>query len=140
MIIAGGSGPHTPVHTLVDEGKVVENQNDQCVRSSQKEKKLNYIPLSMHNGNFMVELVEDDLHSQEDYWSIAIIRYVLGDTPYEKLMENYVVNVWKFVTKPCIIYHDDGYYQFQLNNIEYQDPVLHFGHYSYHNKPFILRN
>lgn len=42
--------------------------------------------------------------------------------------------------KPRILYHVDGYYVLQLKNCEDQDLVLHFGPYSYHNKPFILRN
>nr|XP_033511710.1 uncharacterized protein LOC117276494 [Nicotiana tomentosiformis] len=55
-------------------------------------------------------------------------------------MDNYVTNVWNFVVKPKILYHNEGYYIFQFQSIENRDLVLHVEPYTYHNKPFILQH
>ncbi|XP_059290159.1 uncharacterized protein LOC132043716 [Lycium ferocissimum] len=57
---------------------------------------LTYIPPSIRNGTFVVEIVEEDIREPEEYWSTALIGYVLGDNPYEKSMDNYVTNSMDF--------------------------------------------
>ncbi|OIT08591.1 hypothetical protein A4A49_18405 [Nicotiana attenuata] len=107
--------------------------------SSQMGKPLTYIPPSMRDGTFVVQIEKEDTRAQEESLKNGLIGYVLGDSPYEKSMENYVTNVWSFVAKPKNLYHDEGYYIFQFQSIEDRDLVLHAGPYTYHNKPFILQ-
>ncbi|XP_019248485.1 PREDICTED: uncharacterized protein LOC109227745 [Nicotiana attenuata] len=94
----------------------------------------------MIDGTFVVQIEEEDTRAQEESLKNALIGYVLGDNPYEKSMENYVTNVWNFVAKPKILYHDEGYYIFQFQSIKDRDLVLHAGPYTYHNKPIILQH
>lgn len=58
---------------------------------------------------------------------------MLGDTSYECSMDNYV-------TKPRILFYDKGYYIFMFHAIVDRDLVMKAGPYTYHNKPFILKN
>lgn len=53
---------------------------------------------------------EEDLKEQSNYWQNALIGFVVGDTPYQKSMENFVTNVWRFIDKPQTLGHDVGYY------------------------------
>lgn len=78
----------------------------------------------------------------ENKWRPSLIGYVLGDTPYVKSMENYVENeyFWNFITKPKILYHDDDYYIFRFDFISNRNRVMLSSPYTYHNKPFILKN
>ncbi|XP_070007223.1 uncharacterized protein [Nicotiana sylvestris] len=108
-------------------------------RSSQKGKTLCYVPPAMRDGTFVVQIEDEDTKEHETYWSTALIGFVLGDNPYEKAMDNYDTNVWNFVEKPQILYHEDGYYIFRFENTEYRDLVLQAGPYTYHNKPFVLQ-
>ncbi|XP_075079835.1 uncharacterized protein LOC142165106 [Nicotiana tabacum] len=55
-------------------------------------------------------------------------------------MENFVENVWNFFIKPKILYHDDGYYIFRFDSESDRERVMQFGPYTFHNKPFILKN
>ncbi|XP_019235016.1 PREDICTED: uncharacterized protein LOC109215406 [Nicotiana attenuata] len=103
-------------------------------------KALNYVPPTIREGTFIVQIEAEDTREQEIYWSTALIAYVLGDNPYKKSMDNYVTNVWNFVEKPQILYHDEGYYIFRFQNIEERDLVLQAGTYTYHNKPLILQH
>ncbi|XP_019259008.1 PREDICTED: uncharacterized protein LOC109237193 [Nicotiana attenuata] len=93
----------------------------------------------MRDGTFVVQIEAEDTKEQEIYWSTTLIGFVLGDNPYEKAMNNYVTNVWNFVEKPQILYHEDGYYIFRFENTEDRDLVLQAGPYTYHNKPFVLQ-
>ncbi|XP_060200629.1 uncharacterized protein LOC132628891 [Lycium barbarum] len=102
-------------------------------------KPLNFVPPSVPAGKPLVPLVEDDFKSLEDYWSNAIIGYVIGYIPYEKSMDNYVTYVWNFVVKPQIMYYDNGYYMFRFWTKEDRDLILQSGPYTYNSKPLILK-
>ncbi|PHU25105.1 hypothetical protein BC332_03437 [Capsicum chinense] len=41
----------------------------------------------------VVELTTEDIKAADEHCSTALIVYVLGDTPYEKSMDNFVKNV-----------------------------------------------
>ncbi|OIT32167.1 PREDICTED: uncharacterized protein LOC109207699 [Nicotiana attenuata] len=103
-------------------------------------KTLNYVPPAIRDGTFIVQINAEDTREREIYWSTALIEYVLGDNPYEKSMDNYITNVWNFVEKPQILYHDEDYYIFRFQNTEERDLVLQAGPYTYHNKPLILQH
>lgn len=49
-------------------------------------------------------------------------------------------NVWNIFTKPKILYRDDGYYIFRFDTVSDRDRVIQSSPYTFHNKPFILKN
>lgn len=108
-------------------------------RSSQVGKALSYVPPAVRDDIFVVQIEDEDTKEQEIYWSTTLIGFVLGDNLYEKAMGNYVTNVWNFVEKPQILYHEDGFYVFRFQNIEDRDLIFQAGPYTYHNKPFVLQ-
>ncbi|XP_070045727.1 uncharacterized protein [Nicotiana tomentosiformis] len=132
----------TVKHPTVMAGKEliepIEGHVNNC--GSQMGKPLTYVPPSMRDGKLVVKILAKDIKSQEEFWNTALIGYVLGDTPYARSMDNYVTMVWNFVTKPKIQYHDEGYYILKFHTIEDRDLILHASPYTYHNKPFILKN
>lgn len=87
----------------------------------------------------VVNLTQEDIKTSNDYWSTALIGYVLGDAPYEKSMDNFFATVWNFVKKPQIFYHAEGYYLYLFALMKDKIELLQMGPYSYHNKPFILK-
>ncbi|XP_047264095.1 uncharacterized protein LOC124896569 [Capsicum annuum] len=103
-------------------------------------KSLSFVPPIQNNGKPVVTIDENDIRAQEDYWVKALIEYVIGDIPYVRTIENYVEQVWNFVPKPQILYHDDGYYMFRFNTVEDRDRVMQAGPYTFHNKSFILQH
>ncbi|XP_019259048.1 PREDICTED: uncharacterized protein LOC109237226 [Nicotiana attenuata] len=102
--------------------------------------RLEYIPPSHRDGKIVIQIEEEDVSELKEHWATALIGYVLGDTPYEKSMESYVESVWDFVTRPQILYHQEGYYVFRFTTVKERDAVMQAGPYSYHNKPFIFQN
>ncbi|PHU19801.1 hypothetical protein BC332_10952 [Capsicum chinense] len=67
------------------------------------------------------------------------VGYVIGDGPYEKLLDNLVTRFWIFVAKPLILIHDEGYYLVKFRILEDRDQVLQSGPYYFNNKPLILK-
>lgn len=118
----------------MQQAKVLEKLN----RSSPMGMRLEYMSPSHRNSKTVVQIVEEDIQNLNNHWATGLVWYVLGDTPYEKSMENFVTTVWDFVPKPKILYHTDGYYVFQFSTIEDRDMVTQEGPYTYHNMPFIL--
>ncbi|KAG5571936.1 hypothetical protein H5410_061702 [Solanum commersonii] len=60
-------------------------------REVKQGKVLSYIPPSSKEGKIYVSIQQEDLIEQVDYWKSTLIGYVIGDTPYMKIMENFVV-------------------------------------------------
>ncbi|XP_009593244.1 uncharacterized protein [Nicotiana tomentosiformis] len=123
-------------YMLNQHAKDLRQQN----RNSQMGMRLDYVPPSHQDGKIVVQIIEEDVQKLNDYWATALIGYVLGDTPYKKSMEAFITSVWDFVSKPQILYDNDGYYVFRFSTIEDIDLVMQVGSYSYHNKPLILQN
>ncbi|KAK6791606.1 hypothetical protein RDI58_010687 [Solanum bulbocastanum] len=101
---------------------------------------LDYAPPTTRDGKLAVKLTKEDIRESDEHWATSLIRYVLGDTPFEKSMDNYVTTVWNFVHKPQILYHSDGYYVFRFASVADREEVMQADQYTYHNKPFMLRN
>lgn len=62
-------------------------------RSLQMGKPLSYIPPSMRDGKLVVKIDKEDIKSQEDFWTSALIGCVLEDTPFARSTDNYVTTV-----------------------------------------------
>ncbi|XP_019241874.1 PREDICTED: uncharacterized protein LOC109221897 [Nicotiana attenuata] len=120
----------------MEHAKDVRMQN----RNSQMGMKLEYIPSSHREGKLVIQIEEEDVNELNEYWDNAVIGYVLGDTPYEKSMVNYIETIWDFVDKPQVLYHQEGYYVFRFGKREDKEAVMQAGPYTYHNKPLILQN
>ncbi|KAK4706549.1 hypothetical protein R3W88_033902 [Solanum pinnatisectum] len=89
-------------------------------------KSLDYAPPTMRDGKLVVKLTKEDIRKSDEHWATSLIGYVLGDTPFEKSMGNYVTAVWNFVHKPQILYHlDDVYYEWRP---KFCSNCLKFGH------------
>lgn len=98
--------------TLVDKSEKHEN------RTIQRGKKLSYVPPSSKEGKLIVNIEAYDLKEQEKYWKIAIIGYVIGNTPYLKAMKSYISQAWSFAQKPQVLLHNEGYFIFRFNSME----------------------
>lgn len=120
--------------TLGEKTDYEDNRNVKQVKT------LSYIPPSSTDGRIYVTIEQDDLKEQEIYWKSALTRYVTGDTPYLKTMENFIMNAWKFVKKPQLLLHEEGYYIFRFETVEDCERVMQAGPYTFFNKPFVLQN
>lgn len=87
----------------------------------------------------VIKMTQKDINTSDKYWSIVLIGYILGDAPYEKLMDNFITIVWNFMKKPQLHYHAYRYYIYQFASMGNRTEVLQAGPYTYRNKPIILK-
>ncbi|XP_019265468.1 PREDICTED: uncharacterized protein LOC109243031 [Nicotiana attenuata] len=106
------------------DAEVHEKEARKQNRYSQMGMQLEYVPPSRREGKVIIQIEEEDVNELKEYWDNALIGYVLGDTPYEKSMVNYVESVWDFVDKPQILYHHEGYYVFRFSNVKDKEAVI----------------
>lgn len=85
-----------------------------------------------------VTIEQEDIKHQVKLWKTALIGYVIGVSPTEQQMDNYVSKVWGFVTKPKVLIHDDGYFIFKFNSMEDMETINQSGSYYYNNRLIIL--
>lgn len=63
--------------------------------------------------------------------------YVVGDTPTVGSLERFIATQWNFISKPKVLYHDDGYFVIWFYSMEDRDAVLYSGPHTISNKPVI---
>lgn len=52
------------------------------------------------DGEKIVQLALKDIKEETMKWKIALIMYVVGNSPFIGAMERFLANQWKFVVKP----------------------------------------
>nr|XP_016448534.1 PREDICTED: uncharacterized protein LOC107773643 [Nicotiana tabacum] len=123
-----------PVKPLPTVAEVVRGN-----RNAQMGKSLSFMPPIERDGQRVVRISVEDFQPQIDYWANALIGYVIDDNPNAKMMENFMMHVWNFVSKPQILMHAEGYCIFRFNSEEDKELVIQSGPYSYRNKPMVLK-
>lgn len=84
-------------------------------------------------------LTESDVASELDFWSNALIMYVLGEELSMKAVKQFIGNVWNFVTMPEIYYNDDGYFLLRFRSKIDKDAVMSKGPYTIYRQPMFLK-
>lgn len=86
-----------------------------------------------------MELQQAEVEIATKKWKVAIILYVVGDTPSIGAVERFIAAQWNFVSKPKVYYHNDGYFVIRFNNLEERNEVRYSGPYMINNKPIITK-
>ncbi|XP_060170803.1 uncharacterized protein LOC132601755 [Lycium barbarum] len=70
---------------------------------------------------------------------MALILYVVGDSPSIGTITRFIGANWRFSYKPRIYYHNDGYFVVLFNSNADKEEMLFSGPHTINNKPLILR-
>ncbi|XP_019256569.1 PREDICTED: uncharacterized protein LOC109235000 [Nicotiana attenuata] len=100
---------------------------------------LSFIAPTLKNGKVIVELCKEEIEEETLKWKQALILYVVGGIPTIGATERYIASVWKFIAKPKVYFHNDGYFMVRFNSIEDRDEVLYSGPHMPNNKPIIVK-
>lgn len=89
-----------------------------------------YIAPTVSNGEIEVEINDEDMASELQFWENALIMYVMGEDLSMRAIKNFMQKMWNFVQLPDLYYHDEGYFILRFKNSEDMDVVLMKGQYS----------
>lgn len=80
-----------------------------------------------------------DVEQENEIWSIAIILYVIGNSPSIGAMERFLAFVGKYSIKPQIYYHNEDYFVIRFANLEKRNQVRYTGTYTINNRPIVMK-
>ncbi|MCD7458515.1 hypothetical protein HAX54_038431 [Datura stramonium] len=91
-------------YQLIEEGHETVSFDDEVklrfITDKGKEpmlKTLKFIPPTSPEAKLIVKIAEDDVHLEAKQWETSRVGYVIGDKPYDRLMENCITSFWNFV-------------------------------------------
>lgn len=129
----------TKIQDIKDESQKlwvdVLNEN----RNPKKGLVMEYVPPARVEGEFDIEIEEEDVASEIQFWENTLIMYGLGEDLIMTAVKNFMAKVWNFVTLPDLYYHEEGYFLLRFKNHDDMDAVMMKGSYTIRNRPMILK-
>ncbi|KAF3646750.1 hypothetical protein FXO38_19003 [Capsicum annuum] len=127
-VISQHSVPREPISEKFDITKV----NNACF-------KLDYIQTYKAREITMVEIHDDDIKSETNYWKHAIICYVLGAYSPFSVLNRYVQRKYGKLGINKVSMMKNGAFIVRLDNTEGKEEVLQGGIYYFDNEPLIVK-
>lgn len=97
-----------------------------------------YVAPTRIEGKFDVEIEEDDIASELQFWENTLILCSLGEDLSMTTVKNFMAKAWNFVTLPDMYYHEEDYFLLRFKNHDYMDAVMMKGPYTIRNIPMFL--
>lgn len=91
------------------------------------------------DGEIEVEIQEDDVESELNFWKNSLIMYVLGGELTMNGVKQFMMKYWNFVGLPEMFYNDEGYFILRFKTLQDKDAVMSGGPYTIFNMTMFLR-
>ncbi|XP_058734017.1 uncharacterized protein LOC131605709 [Vicia villosa] len=108
-------------------------------RNPAKGRSMQFIAPKLIDGNVEVEIEVEDIESELDFWSSALILYVIGGELSMNALKNFMTRTWNFVQLPDMYYNDEGFFILRFRSFSDRDDVLMKGPYTIRNMPVLIR-
>ncbi|KAL9243840.1 hypothetical protein vseg_017680 [Gypsophila vaccaria] len=87
----------------------------------------------------VLQLQLEDVEEEIEFWSQAIVCYIMGANPPWEIIEGFVRRIWSKFNIDKISFMPNGIFLGRFKTKENQEQVLQSGHYLFDNKPLIYR-
>lgn len=84
-------------------------------------------------------MVQEELDEVTEKWKLAIILYVVGETPTIGAIEWFIAAQWNFVAKPKVYFHNDGYFVVRFTSMDDMNAAFYSGPHTINSKPIITK-
>ncbi|XP_058776305.1 uncharacterized protein LOC131650615 [Vicia villosa] len=108
-------------------------------RNPAQGRSMKYVAPKMVEGMVEVEIAEEDITSEVNFWASSLILYIIGGDLSMNALKNYMTKTWNFVQLPDMYYNDEGYFILRFRSFSDRDDVLMKGPYTYRNMPVLIR-
>ncbi|XP_056691612.1 uncharacterized protein [Spinacia oleracea] len=85
-----------------------------------------------------VEIGFDDIQEEIEFWSSAVVCYIVGGNPPINVMEGFIRRIWKQLNVDKVVMVRKGVFLVRFLTMDSKDKVLR-GHYFFDSKPLILK-
>lgn len=100
---------------------------------------LRYVAPIIQEGKTIVKLEPEDIEEESTKWKLAIVLYVIGDSPSLGAVKRFLTIQWKLAEKTQIYYHNDDYFVIRFKSMEERYDILFLGPNTINNKPVIMK-
>ncbi|XP_074318577.1 uncharacterized protein LOC141655393 [Silene latifolia] len=88
----------------------------------------------------MMQLTMDDVQSEINYWSTAVVCYVLGGNPPWELLSGFVNRLWGKYKYDKVSFLPNGAFLVHFPTLECKNLVLQQGFPMFNNKPLVVKS
>ncbi|XP_060211616.1 uncharacterized protein LOC132639151 [Lycium barbarum] len=100
---------------------------------------LDYIRPASEGNQLIVEIEEDDITSELEYWKNAVVCYVIGAHPPFSVLNGYIQRQWGKWGINKIAMLKNGIMLVRFDSAEGKNEVIQGGIYHFDNKPLIVK-
>ncbi|XP_074299291.1 uncharacterized protein LOC141630358 [Silene latifolia] len=87
----------------------------------------------------LLQITEDDVQSEIDYWQQAVVGFIVGANPPWQVLEGFLQRIWSKYVIDKISFLPNGVSLARFQSEEMKQAVLGSGHFLFDNKPLILK-
>ncbi|XP_074318645.1 uncharacterized protein LOC141655464 [Silene latifolia] len=87
----------------------------------------------------MLQLQLEDVEEEIEYWSQAVVCFILGANPPWEVVEGFIRRIWTKFNIDKISFMPNGIFLVRFKSMEMKEKVLSSGHYLFDNKPMIVK-
>ncbi|XP_058762303.1 uncharacterized protein LOC131635682 [Vicia villosa] len=99
---------------------------------------LSYTAPVVVDGEMEIQIEEQDVASEKEFWRNALIMYAIGNDLSMNAVKKFMATTWNFVSLPEIYYNEEGYFLIRFKTRIDRDAVLMRGPYTIFKKPILL--
>ncbi|XP_074277927.1 uncharacterized protein LOC141601533 [Silene latifolia] len=143
------------IHDIVGIPEMVvetedEEETDEEIEESEDEDEIVSDSLEQGNENLendtktesddMLQLQNEDVEEEVEYWKQAVICFILGANPPWEIVEGFIRRIWTKYNIDKISFLPNGIFLVRFKTMEMKEKVLTSGHYLFDNKPMIVKS
>ncbi|XP_074305966.1 uncharacterized protein LOC141641194 [Silene latifolia] len=87
----------------------------------------------------MLQLQNEDVEEEVEYWKQSVICFILGANPPWEIVEGFIRRIWTKFNIDKISFLPNGIFLVRFKTMEMKEKVLASGHYLFDNKPMIVK-
>ncbi|CAK8568964.1 unnamed protein product [Lathyrus sativus] len=91
---------------------------------------MEYVAPKVVNGVIEIDIEQEDIETEIQFWDNALILYVVGDDLSMNTVKNFMQRMWNFVKMPDLYYHDGEYFLLRFNSQEDKEADMMKGPYT----------
>ncbi|KAL9247509.1 hypothetical protein vseg_020935 [Gypsophila vaccaria] len=96
-------------------------------------------PEKSHDNTNMLQIMQEDVEEEIDYWKQAVICYIFGANPPWEVIEGFIRRIWTKFNIDKISFMNGGIFLVRFKTMEMMEKVLQSGYYLFDSKPLIYR-
>lgn len=98
-----------------------------------------YTPPIVTGGDVVVEIQDEDIETELEFWKNALIMYVADNSLSMNAVKNFMTKIWSSIALPELYFNGDGFFIIRFHSANDKKLIEDGGPYYIYGRPMILR-